>query len=59
MDRLERILSMLEHTISTKKRKHLVGGILLSVSLLFGGLAVTIITMKMEEDDDVQEQYIE
>lgn len=38
MDRLERILSMLDQTLSNKKKRHIVGGILLSVSLLFGGL---------------------
>ena len=36
MDRLERILSMLDRTLATKKKRHMAGGILLSVSLLFG-----------------------
>ena len=37
MDRLERILSMLDQTLSNKKKRHIEGGILLSVSLVFGG----------------------
>lgn len=59
MDRLERILTMLEYSINTKRKKHLAGGILLSVSMLFGGLAATVLTLKMEEDNNGQDQYIE
>lgn len=59
MDRLERILTMLEYSINTKRKKHLAGGILLSVSMLFGGLAATVLTLKMEEDNDEQERYLE
>ena len=33
------------------ERKHMAGGILLSISLLFAGLAITVITMKGEEDE--------
>ena len=51
MDRLEEILSVLEFSLNTRQKRHLVGGVLLSVSLLFGGLAITIITIKMEEDE--------
>ena len=59
MDRLERLLTMLEYSINTKRKKHLAGGILLSVSMLFGGLAATVLTLKMEEDNDEQERYLE
>lgn len=59
MDRLERIFSMLEYSLSTKKRKHLAGGILLSISLLFGGLAFTVITMRLEETENEHEHYLE
>lgn len=50
MDRIEEILSMLEYSLNTQKKRHIVGGVLMSISLLFGGLAVTIITIKMEEE---------
>lgn len=56
MERLERILSMLDHAFSTKKKRHIAGGILMSVSFLFGGLAITVITLKTEENDN---EYIE
>lgn len=58
MDKLERVLDMLDHTLSTKKKRHIAGGILMSISLLFGGLAVTVITLKTEEIIDEQ-KYIE
>lgn len=35
------------------------GGILLSAALLFAGLAFTTLTLKPEEEDDDNEQYIE
>ena len=49
MDGLENIISLLDYTISTKRKKHITGGILLSISMLFGGLAFTVMTLKMEE----------
>lgn len=57
MEGLERILSMLDHSLNSKKKRHIAGGILMSVSLLFGGLAITVISLKNEEIKD--EQYIE
>ena len=51
MERLEEILSVLEHSLDTKKKRHIAGGVLMSISLLFGGLAITIITIKMEDDE--------
>ena len=58
MERLERILSMLDHSLSSRKKRHIAGGILMSISMLFGGLAITVITLKTEESDDEQ-IYIE
>lgn len=58
MDRLERILSMLDHSLDTRKKRHIAGGILMSVSLLFGGLAFTVMTLKPEEKE-YEELYIE
>lgn len=57
MDRFGEIVSMLDHALNTKAKRHIVGGVLMSVALLFGGLAVTIITINKEEEDD--ELYIE
>lgn len=52
MNRLQDILSVLDYALNTRKKRHIVGGILMSASLLFGGLAFTIITLKMEGDDE-------
>lgn len=51
MNRLETFLSMLDRSLNTKKKRHMAGGILLSVSVLFGGLAFTVMTVKTEEND--------
>ena len=57
MDRLENFLSMLDYSLNTRKKRHIAGGILMSVSLLFGGLAFTVVTLKSEENGN--ELYIE
>lgn len=57
MHRFEEILLTLDHSLDSKKRRHIIGGVLLSISLLFGGVAVTIITLKTEENKD--EIYLE
>ncbi len=51
MDRLEDIASVVSYSLDTKRKQHLVGGILMSVSLLFGGLAITVMTIKMEDNN--------
>lgn len=57
MDRLEGIVSMLDYALNTKRKRHITGGILMSVSLLFGGLAITIMTIRSEDAND--ERYLE
>lgn len=52
MNRLGDILSILDDSLITKRKRHIVGGILMSVSLLFGGLAITIIALKMEDNNE-------
>ena len=51
MDRLNYITAMLEQILGTKAKRHIMGGTLISVSLLFGGLALTVMTLKTEEND--------
>lgn len=57
MERFEIVISMLDETLDTSRKRHIAGGILISVSLLFGGLALTILTLKVDENDE--EQYID
>lgn len=51
-DSFESFISLLDYTINTRRKKHITGGILLSISMLFGGLAFTVMTLKMEENVD-------
>ena len=46
------IISIIEGTMDTKRKKHIAGGILFSIALLFGGLAFTTFTLKTEENYD-------
>jgi hypothetical protein len=48
---------MLDHSLNTNKKRHIAGGVLMSISLLFGGLALTIMTLKTEDKES--EKYIE
>ena len=52
MERLEAVVSMIDYTLYSKRKRHIVGGILMSISLLFGSLAITVITLKEEEDSE-------
>lgn len=52
MNRLEVFLTMLDYALNTKKKRHIAGGILMSVSILFGGFAITVMTLKSEVEDE-------
>lgn len=49
MERLEVLLYWIDGTLETRKRRHIVGGILMSVSFLFCGLAATVMIINKEE----------
>ena len=57
MDHAKRLIATLEHLVSTPKKKHIVGGILLSASIFLGGLALTVMSTKIEENIDEPEDY--
>ena len=59
MNRLEGIMASLDYLLNSKRKRHIMGGILMSASLLFAGLAFTIVTLKQEENNNDDEQYIE
>ncbi len=48
MDFLDAFIFSLDNMLDTTRKRHIVGGILLSASALFGGLAVTVFTIKNE-----------
>lgn len=43
---------MMDFILDTKRKRHITGGILLSASLLFGGLALTVMTINEGETND-------
>lgn len=55
MERAKKIIATLEHLVSSKKKRHIVGGILLSTSIFLGGLALTVMSTKVEENIDYDE----
>lgn len=55
MDHMKRLISTLEHLVSTRKKRHIVGGILLSTSVFLGGLALTVMSTKVEEN--INDEY--
>ena len=61
MDRLDYVIAMLERTLGTRTKRHILGGALISVSLLFSGLALTVMTLKtddIKEDTDEDEVQV-
>lgn len=60
MNRLEGVLASLDYILGNKRKRHIIGGVLMSTSLLFAGLAVTVMTLKLEkEKKENNEQWIE
>lgn len=54
MEGVGNFISMLDYILDTKRKRHITGGILLSTSLLFGGLALTVMTINNKEESDEQ-----
>ena len=52
MERIADILATIDYSLNTNKKRHIAGGILLSVSLLFAGLTFTVMTIKTEDIED-------
>lgn len=56
MDGAKRFITVLDNILNAKRKKHLVSGILLSASVCFGILALTVMTLKVEEYDEIDEE---
>lgn len=52
MDGFGNTIQMLDYVLNSNRKRHITGGILLSISLLFGGLALTVMTINPKEADD-------
>lgn len=56
MDGFENFITMLDYVLNTRRKRHIAGGILFSLSLLFGGLAATTITIRPENKEDNEDE---
>ena len=52
MESIANLISMLDYVVDSKRKRHITGGLLLSAALLFGSMAITIMSIKNEEDDN-------
>lgn len=52
MESIANLTSMLDYVVDSKRKRHITGGLLLSAALLFGSMAITIMSIKDEEDDN-------
>ena len=58
MRRYEYFFDLIEYVLKTQSRRHITGGILLSMSALFCGCAITLMTIK-EDDEDGEERSLD
>ncbi len=49
---IDNILNSMDYVLNTSKKRHIVGGVLLSASALLCGLALTIMTIRSEEKEN-------
>lgn len=53
MENFETIVSTLDYILNTNRNvRHVTGGILLSIGMMFGGLALTVMTITNGDDSD-------
>ncbi len=52
MDMLDYFISAIDAMLNTKRKRHITGGVLLSAAFLFGGLAVTVVTIRSDEEEN-------
>ena len=50
MDILDELITTIDVMLDSKRKRHITGGILLSAALLFGGLAITVVTIQTDEE---------
>lgn len=59
MEGFANLISMLDYVLDTKRKRHITGGILLSAAVLFGGLAVTVMSIKDDDTIEMEENRYE
>lgn len=56
MERAKRLLSTIDHLMSTKRKRHIIAGLLLSAALFAGGLAATVLSIKGDEYEQIYKE---
>ena len=51
LDNFEAVIALLDFTLNSKRKRHIVGGLLLSISFMFGGLALTAMTLQYGDEE--------
>lgn len=59
MDKFDKMVSVIDQTLNTREKRHIVGGVLMSVSLLFGGLAITVMSLRNNDTKERAKYMIE
>ena len=52
LDKIEELVTVVDYALDSSRKRHVIGGALISLSLLFGGLAITAMTLKTEDSND-------
>jgi hypothetical protein len=58
MDLINGIIVQIDDILDTERKRHICGGMLLSIAMLFGGLALTIMTIRTEEKKCTKQLYL-
>lgn len=48
---IQEIAYLVDYSLNSKRKRHITGGVLISVAMLFAGLAITTITVKREDEE--------
>ena len=59
MESFEGLINTIDGILNTRRKRHITGGILISVSALFGCLAITVMTIKKEEEPKNDQRNID
>lgn len=49
MEGFANLVSMMDYVVDTRRKRHITGGLLISMAMLFGGLAITVMSAKEED----------
>ena len=50
MNRIELLINSFDAILDSSRKRHIAGGILMSTSMLFAGLAITVISLKRNRE---------